>query len=83
MQDDEKEKSAVERNRSAYYKEQFMAGACTYNEWRQATGQDVVDWGDVRIFDLPPEQIAILKGGQILTSGGNGDGKVKEKILIS
>ena len=65
LQDDEKEKSEAEKNRSAYYKEQFMSGACTYNEWRQAAGQDIADWGDVRIFELEPEQIAILKGKPI------------------
>ena len=62
MQDDEKEKSEVEKNRSATYKEKFIHGACTYNEWRLASGDEAVDWGDVRIVEMTPEDIAIITG---------------------
>ena len=65
MQDDEKEKSEVEKNRSAAYKEKFFGGACTYNEWRLASGDDSVDWGDVRITEMKPEEIAIIGGGTV------------------
>ena len=86
MQDDEKEKSEVEKNRSTTYKEKFFGGACTWNEWRQASGDDVVDWGNVRIVELPLEQIAILKSSQLPIQDENGGEKIKkikEKIFVS
>ena len=60
LQEDRQKASVANRQTSAYFSEQFNKGACTYNEWRRALGQSEETWGDVRIFDLTPEQLAII-----------------------
>jgi hypothetical protein len=61
---DEKERSETVKNLNTVYKDQFLAGKITYNEWAIGLGEEKSDntWGDKRIFDMTLEEIQKIKG---------------------
>ena len=73
LQEDFRERAMANRQISAFYKEQFFSGAATLNEWRRALNQPESDWGDVRIFDLTPEQQTLLNLNIPIVSNTNED----------
>lgn len=60
---DEKERSETVKNLSAANKELFMAGGCTFNEWRHEMGKEYINqtWANLRITEMPFEMIQKIK----------------------
>jgi hypothetical protein len=61
MQEDFKERATANRQISAYYKEQFLTGAATWNEWKRALNQKEIGLeGDKYIYELDDRTINII-----------------------
>lgn len=65
LQENEKDKASTNSITSKYYSDLFMKGGCTYNTWLESIGEDQETWGDVRIFQMKPEEIAVITGATI------------------
>ena len=73
LQSNRKDEASTDAINSKYLKEQFLAGAITYNEWLNRSGHpsitdengNILDLGNKRIFELEPEQILIITGKMV------------------
>jgi hypothetical protein len=60
LQRSEKDKASANREISGYYKDLFLAGAVTHNQWLTAIGEKTYPGGDKRIFELDDRSITII-----------------------
>ena len=70
LQENEKDRSEINKNISMVHKEMFLTGAITYNQWLQAVGYPVTTeaWGKKRITDMTDEEIFKIKGNFTMNS---------------
>ena len=63
LQEDKKDESIKNRNINIAYRDMFKSGAIVFNTWLRAMGlpEDKV-YGEMRIFDLTPEQQSVILG---------------------
>ena len=62
LQENKKDKSEITKNISAQYKEMFLAGAVTYNQWLSAVELPTTTWGNKRITEMSLDEIQKIKG---------------------
>lgn len=62
LQADRKDEAETKKIESEIARSLFLAGAYTYNDWLTKIGELPIkeSWADKRIFDLEPEEIAIV-----------------------
>lgn len=64
LQENEKDRSEINKNVNIVYEKLFFGGAVTYNQWIQALGLPAIadEWANVRITEMSEEDIATIKG---------------------
>jgi hypothetical protein len=68
LQEDMKQKSDTNKIISAQYKEMFLAGAITYNQWLQAVGLPLREDGNRYITQMSMEEIQKIKGNYTINN---------------
>jgi len=61
LQANKKEEALTKKENSTYMERLWLQGAVTHNEWLLSLGLPQYTGGDVRIWDLTPEQLAIIQ----------------------
>ena len=64
LQENLKDRSEIDKNKSDQYEKMFLRGAITYNRWLAAVGEPQVeaDWAKKRITEMTEEEIQKIKG---------------------
>lgn len=68
LQVNEQQKANAYKAINEYYHKLFFAGNCTLAEWRDALDLPTTPEDNKRIWDLTPEQLAIIKAGAITST---------------
>lgn len=91
LQEDRKEKSAVDQIYGNVYLQRWTSGACTLNDWIVANGDEPITAGEnldiynKTIFQMTAEELEIVKGVMNLkaqSSGATGKAATPEKPII-
>jgi hypothetical protein len=61
LQSDKKAESETKKSTSTYMKELWLQGAITHNQWLFSLGLPKYPEGEIRIWDLTPEQLAVIQ----------------------